>query len=318
MNTDARIYVAGHRGLVGSAITRRLRSLGYNNLILRSSSELDLRDMGQVERFFRTERPEYVFLAAAKVGGILANSTYPAEFIRDNLAIQTNVIHYAYLNNVRKLLFLGSSCIYPKHAPQPMQEEHLMSGYLEPTNEPYAIAKIAGLKMCEFYNRQYGTDFVSVMPTNIYGIEDNFDLQTSHVLPALIRKFAEAKQNNQPTVELWGSGTPRREFLFSDDLADACVYLINQPDASNHGLINIGAGVDITIFELAQLIGEIVGYTGEIVFDSTKPDGALRKLLDVSKLTAMGWTATTLLREGIKQTYDWYCDKCKEQPGMTL
>ncbi len=313
MNIDARIFVAGHRGLVGSAIARKLRSLGYTNLILRSSSELDLRDMVQVVKFFQAERPEYVFLSAAKVGGILANSIYPAEFIRDNLAIQTNVIHSSYLNNVSKLLFLGSSCIYPKHAPQPMKEEYLLSGYLEPTNEAYAIAKIAGLKMCESYNRQYGTDYVSVMPTNIYGYEDNFDLQTSHVLPALIRKFANAKRNNQATVELWGTGTPRREFLFADDLADACVYLMNQQDSRSYGLINIGTGLDITIFELAQLIREIVGYTGKIIFDSTKPDGTPRKLLDVSKLTAIGWTAATSLREGIKQTYDWYSNEYQEQ-----
>ncbi len=318
MNIDARIFVAGHRGLVGSAIARKLRSLGYTNLILRSSSELDLRDMVQVVKFFQAERPEYVFLSAAKVGGILANSIYPAEFIRDNLAIQTNVIHSSYLNNVSKLLFLGSSCIYPKHAPQPMKEEYLLSGYLEPTNEAYAIAKIAGLKMCESYNRQYGTDYVSVMPTNIYGYEDNFDLQTSHVLPALIRKFANAKRNNQATVELWGTGTPRREFLFADDLADACVYLMNQQDSRSYGLINIGTGLDITIFELAQLIGEIVGYTGKIIFDSTKPDGTPRKLLDVSKLTAIGWTAATSLREGIKQTYDWYSNEYQEQLATEL
>ncbi len=318
MNIDARIFVAGHRGLVGSAIARKLRSLGYTNLILRSSSELDLRDMVQVVKFFQAERPEYVFLSAAKVGGILANSIYPAEFIRDNLAIQTNVIHSSYLNNVSKLLFLGSSCIYPKHAPQPMKEEYLLSGYLEPTNEAYAIAKIAGLKMCESYNHQYGTDYVSVMPTNIYGYEDNFDLQTSHVLPALIRKFANAKRNNQATVELWGTGTPRREFLFADDLADACVYLMNQQDSRSYGLINIGTGLDITIFELAQLIGEIVGYTGKIIFDSTKPDGTPRKLLDVSKLTAIGWTAATSLREGIKQTYDWYSNEYQEQLATEL
>ncbi len=318
MNIDARIFVAGHRGLVGSAIARKLRSLGYTNLILRSSSELDLRDMVQVVKFFQAERPEYVFLSAAKVGGILANSIYPAEFIRDNLAIQTNVIHSSYLNNVSKLLFLGSSCIYPKHAPQPMKEEYLLSGYLEPTNEAYAIAKIAGLKMCESYNRQYGTDYVSVMPTNIYGYEDNFDLQTSHVLPALIRKFTNAKRNNQATVELWGTGTPRREFLFADDLADACVYLMNQQDSRSYGLINIGTGLDITIFELAQLIGEIVGYTGKIIFDSTKPDGTPRKLLDVSKLTAIGWTAATSLREGIKQTYDWYSNEYQEQLATEL
>jgi GDP-L-fucose synthase len=307
MEREAKIYVAGHRGLVGSAILRKLEQKGYRNIAIRASAELDLRDRISVEQFFRQEMPDYVFLAAAKVGGIYANSTYPADFIHDNLAIQLNVIHASYAYGVKKLLFLGSSCIYPKLCPQPMKEEYLLSGYLESTNEPYAIAKIAGLKMCEAYNRQYGTNFMSVMPTNIYGIHDNFDPMSSHVLPALIRKFHEAKINGERTVTVWGTGTPRREFLLSDDLADACVFLMENYNAEDVSpFVNIGVGKDISVAELAELIREIVGYEGEIVYDPGKPDGAPRKLLDVTRMTLLGWTASVSLREGIKQTYEWY------------
>jgi GDP-L-fucose synthase len=306
MNKDSKIYVAGHRGLVGSAILRKLQADGYTNLVYRTSQELDLRDKNQVDRFFEEEKPEYVFLAAAKVGGIVANNEYPADFIRDNLMIQTNVIDAAYRNGVKKLLFLGSTCIYPKFAPQPLKEEYLLTGELEPTNEPYAIAKIAGIKMCQSYNRQYGTKYISVMPTNLYGPNDNFDLHTSHVLPALIRKFHEAKENNAPYVEIWGTGTPRREFLYSDDLADACVFLMNNYEGNE--IVNVGVGEDISIKELAEKIKSIVGYEGEIIFDTTKPDGTPRKLVDVSKINALGWKASISLDEGLQKAYQWFLD----------
>jgi GDP-L-fucose synthase len=306
MNKEAKIYVAGHRGLVGSAIIRRLKNEGFNNLVYRSSNELDLRDKSQVDEFFSNEKIDYVFLAAAKVGGIVANNEYPADFIRDNLLIQTNVIDAAYRNNVKKLLFLGSTCIYPKLAQQPLKEEYLLTGELEPTNEPYAIAKIAGIKMCESYNRQYGTKYISVMPTNLYGENDNFDLHTSHVLPALIRKFHEAKENNQPFVEVWGTGKPKREFLYSDDLADACVYLMNSYEGNE--IVNIGVGEDIEIGQLAQLVKETVGFDGEIKFDTSKPDGTPRKLVDVTKLNNLGWKASTSLEEGLKKAYQWFLE----------
>jgi len=311
MNKDAKIYVAGHRGLVGSAILRKLQADGYTNLVYRTSQELDLRDRNQVDKFFEEEKPEYVFLAAAKVGGIVANNEYPADFIRDNLMIQTNVIDAAYRNGVKKLLFLGSTCIYPKFAPQPLKEEYLLTGELEPTNEPYAIAKIAGIKMCQSYNRQYGTKYISVMPTNLYGPNDNFDLHTSHVLPALIRKFHEAKENNAPYVEVWGTGTPRREFLYSDDLADACVFLMNNYE--DNEIVNVGVGEDISIKELAEKIKNIVGYQGEIKFDTTKPDGTPRKLVDVSKINALGWKASISLDEGLQKAYQWFLDNVAEK-----
>jgi GDP-L-fucose synthase len=304
MEKDSKIYIAGHRGLVGSAIWHRLETEGYNNLILKTSKELDLTRQIAVERFFKKEQPEYVFLAAAKVGGIYANSTYPAEFIYNNLTIQCNVIAAAYRFGVKKLLFLGSSCIYPRDCPQPMKEEYLLSGYLEPTNEPYAIAKIAGIKMCQSYNRQYGTNFISVMPTNLYGPGDNFDLKNSHVLPALIRKFHEAKLNKKESVEVWGTGTPRREFLYVEDLAEACVFLMENYNESV--IINIGTGKDITIKELAETIKDIIEVESKIVWDTTKPNGMPRKLLDISKLTSLGWNAKTSLREGIKMTCEWY------------
>ncbi|MED4157540.1 GDP-L-fucose synthase [Shouchella clausii] len=304
MDKDSLIYVAGHKGLVGSAIKRQLLKLGYNNLVYRKSSELDLRDANAVNQFFNEERIDYVFLAAAKVGGIVANNEYPADFIRDNLLIQSNVIDAACRYNVKKLLFLGSTCIYPKYAPQPMKEEYLLTGALEPTNEPYAIAKIAGIKMCESYNRQYGTKFISVMPTNLYGPNDNFDLETSHVLPALMRKFHEAKVNKKREVEIWGTGSPRREFLYSDDLADACVYLMNIYEES--AIVNIGVGEDISIKDLALKIKEVVGFEGELVFNTDKPDGTPRKLVDVTKLTGLGWKASTLLDEGLRKAYNWY------------
>lgn len=296
--------VAGHRGLVGSAILRRLQLDGYEHLVTASRRELDLTDQKAVYEFFHQQRPDYVFLAAAKVGGILANSTFPADFIRDNVAIEWNVIDAAYRNGFKKLLFLGSSCIYPKFAEQPMREEYLLSGLLEPTNEPYAIAKIAGIKMCQAYNKQYGTNFISVMPTNLYGPGDNFDLHASHVLPALIRKFHEAKVRSEPTVVVWGTGTPRREFLHVDDLADACVFLMETYEGSE--IVNIGVGEDLTIRELAEVIASVVGYRGEIIFDTSKPDGTPRKLLDVTKLNRLGWRARIPLREGIEQTYQWY------------
>lgn len=303
MLKTAKIFVAGSRGMVGSAIVRNLEQNGFTNIITKSSKELDLRNQQAVFEFFETEKPEYVFLAAAKVGGIHANNTYPAEFIYDNMMIQNNVIHAAYLNKVEKLFFLGSSCIYPKFAPQPLKEEYLLTGALEPTNEAYAIAKISGLKMCEFYKKQYGCNFISAMPTNLYGINDNFNLQNSHVLPALLRKFIEAKQNNAPEVVVWGSGTPMREFLFVDDLAEACVFLMqNYNDAET---VNIGTGEDVTIKELAETIKKTVGFEGELVFDATKPDGTPRKLLDVSKINNLGWKHKVNLQEGIEKTLDW-------------
>jgi len=346
MEKNSRIYVAGHKGLVGSAIYRRLQSEGYSRLITRTHQELDLLRQADVERFFETERPEYVFLAAAKAGGILANSSYPAEFIYNNIMVQTNVIHAAYMAQVKKLLFLGSSCIYPRECPQPMKEEYLLSGKLEPTNEPYAIAKIAGIKMCQSYNRQFGTCFVSVMPTNLYGPGDNFDLETSHVLPALIRKFHEAKireanlqevggkrleaneerggsasnlkrsapqTSNASSVTIWGTGTPRREFLYVDDLADACVFVMNHYEEDE--IINIGAGKDISIKELAELIKDITGFEGAIRYDPSKPDGTPRKLLDVSRLESLGWRSRISLREGIEKTYQWYVNERLKAQG---
>lgn len=311
MEKSAKIYVAGHRGLVGSAIVRSLRSSGHENLIFRSSNELNLERQERVEAFFDQERPEYVFLAAAKVGGIWANSTYPAEFIYNNMAIEMNVVHASYIYDVKKLLFLGSSCIYPRHCPQPMKEEHLLSGHLEPTNEPYAVAKIAGIKMCQAYNRQYGTRFISLMPTNLYGPGDNFDLKTSHVLPALIRKCHEAKVNGDGSVEIWGTGTPRREFLYVDDLADACLFLMEHYEADD--IINVGVGKDQSIRELAELVAELVGFEGDLRFDPAQPDGTPLKLLDVSRLTAVGWQARTPLREGVKRTYQWYLDQLESR-----
>ena len=304
LNTDSRIYVAGHRGMVGSAILRKLQECGYENIVLRTSKELDLRNQQQVTNFFETEKPEFVFLAAAKVGGILANDTYRAEFIYENLMIQNNVIHQSYVSGVKKLMFLGSSCIYPKLAPQPLKEEYLLTGLLETTNEPYAIAKIAGIKMCDAYRAQYGCDFISVMPTNLYGPNDNYDLENSHVLPALIRKFYEAKANGDKTVTVWGTGKPRREFLHADDLADACLFLMN--NFSDEGLVNIGVGEDISISELVLLIKNIIGFEGEIVWDTSKPDGTPRKLMDVSKLNQLGWKASMSLRRGIEQIYHNY------------
>ena len=329
MEKNSKIYVAGHRGLVGSAIVKNLESKGYNNLLFRTHNELDLTDQKAVADFFETEKPEYVILAAAKVGGIVANNTYRADFIYENLQIQNNVIHQSYLNSVKKLLFLGSTCIYPKNAPQPMKEDSLLTSELEYTNEPYAIAKIAGIKMCESYNLQYGTNFISVMPTNLYGPNDNFDLETSHVLPALLRKMHEAKLNNTPKVEIWGSGKPRREFLYSEDMADACVFLLENrdfadtytesngtndsctPSSINHKEIrnthiNIGTGVDISIKELAETIKKIVGYEGELYFDSSKPDGTMVKLTDPSKLHSLGWKHKVNLEEGIHRVYEWY------------
>jgi GDP-L-fucose synthase len=304
---NSKIYVAGHRGMVGSAIVRKLCEEGYTNIIGKTSSELDLTIQADVNDFFERERPEYVFLAAAKVGGIYANSTYPAEFIYQNLIIESNIIHAAYLYGVKKLLFLGSSCIYPKMAPQPIKEEYLLSGYLEPTNEAYAIAKISGIALCKFYRRQYGCDFISAMPTNLYGINDNFSLDTSHVLPALIRKFHEAKVMSIPEVVIWGTGTPRREFLYVDDLADACVFLMNNYRGESH--VNIGTGLDIEIRELAELIKEIIDYNGRITNDCTKPDGTPRKVLDVSMLSSLGWSHHTSLKEGISKVYEWYCSQ---------
>lgn len=304
MDSKARVYVAGHRGLVGSAITRRLTAEGFEILATRELEELDLRDQAQVEAFFASEAVDYVFLAAAKVGGILANNTFPAEFIRDNLAIQTNVIHSAYTHGVKKLLFLGSSCIYPKLAPQPMSEDCLLTGPLEPTNEPYAIAKIAGLKMCDAYRRQYGFNAISLMPTNLYGPGDNFDLNSSHVLPALIRKFHEAKIGEAKEVVVWGTGSPRREFLHVDDLADAAVFLMRHFDEP--GLVNVGVGEDVSIAELASMVKEAVGFQGEIVYDTSKPDGTPRKLLNVDKLSALGWRARIPLHEGIESVYRWF------------
>lgn len=302
MDKQAKIYVAGHRGMVGSAIVRRLKAEGYNNLLLKTSSELDLRNQAGIDQFFEAERPEYVFVAAAKVGGINANNIYRAEFLYDNLLIEANVIHAAYKKNVKKLMFLGSSCIYPKLAPQPLKEEYLLTGLLEPTNEPYAIAKIAGIKLCEAYRDQYGCNFISLMPTNLYGPNDNYDLNNSHVLPALMRKFIAAKQSGAPSVEIWGSGTPRREFLHADDLADACMFLmLNYNDKQ---FVNIGTGEDIPIKELALLIKNTVGYEGELKFDASKPDGTPRKLMDVSRLHSLGWTHNISLDEGIASVYE--------------
>ncbi|MCC6253051.1 MAG: GDP-L-fucose synthase [Bacteroidia bacterium] len=301
MNKNSKIYVAGHRGMVGSALVRRLQAEGFNNIVYKTSKELNLINQQDVADFFEKEKPEYVILAAAKVGGILANNTYRAQFIYENLMIQNNVIHQSYLNNVKKLLFLGSSCIYPKMAPQPLKEDYLLTGTLEYTNEPYAIAKIAGIKMCEAYRSQYNCNFISAMPTNLYGPNDNYDLNNSHVLPALLRKFHTAKVKQQPSVEIWGTGTPRREFLHVDDLADACYYLLE--NYSGEQLVNIGSGEDITILDLAMLIKKIVGYTGEIVFDRSKPDGTPRKLMDVSKLQKVGWTYSISLEQGIAEVY---------------
>ena len=303
MLKSAKIYVAGSNGMVGSAIVRTLEAKGYSNIVVKSSKELDLKNQQAVHDFFNQEQPEYVFLAAAKVGGIHANNTYPATFIYDNLMIQSNVIQAAYEFNVKKLLFLGSSCIYPKFAPQPIKEEYLLTGSLEPTNEAYAIAKIAGLKMCQFYKQQYGCNFISAMPTNLFGINDNFNLENSHVLPALLRKFIEAKQNNKQEVTIWGSGTPMREFLFVDDLAEACLFLME----SYNGVetVNIGTGEDVSIKELAETIMNIVGFEGNLIFDASKPDGAPRKLLDVSKINALGWKHQTNLEEGIQKTLNW-------------
>jgi len=312
MNKDSKIYIAGHRGMVGSAIHRKLLGLGYTNIITRTSSEVDLRVQEPVNEFFETERPDYVFLAAAKVGGIMANNLYRADFLYENLMIQSNVIHSAYATRVSKLMFLGSSCIYPKLAPQPMKEEYLLTGLLEHTNEPYAIAKIAGIKMCDAYRAQYGCNFISVMPTNLYGPNDNYDLQNAHVLPTLIRKFHEAKQNGDPAVTIWGTGTPMREFLHADDLASACVYLME--NYNEEGLVNIGTGLDVTITSLAMLIKEIVGYEGALVYDHTKPDGTPRKLMDVSKLTNLGWKHSIELKDGLKQVYDDYLNTHSSTP----
>ncbi|MBN9352229.1 MAG: GDP-L-fucose synthase [Chitinophagaceae bacterium] len=300
-HTD-KIYVAGHRGMVGSAIVRKLKKEGYQNLLLRISKELDLRDQKAVEEFFKKEKPDYVFLAAAKVGGILANNEHPADFIYDNLAIQSNVIHQSYLNGVKKLMFLGSSCIYPKLAPQPLKEDYLLTGHLEPTNDAYAVAKIAGIKMCEAYRRQHGCNFIAAMPTNLYGPGDNYDLKSSHVLPALLRKFHEAKINDEPFVTIWGSGKPLREFLHADDLADALYFMMEHYDEAQ--FLNVGTGSDLSIRELAELIKKIVGYEGELRFDSTKPDGTPRKLLDVSRLTALGWKPKIGFEDGIRAVYE--------------
>ncbi len=301
MERNDKIYIAGHRGMAGSAILRRLKKDGFENFVFRTSDELDLRDQQAVADFFKKEKPVYVFLAAAKVGGILANNTYRADFLYDNLMIQSNVFENSYKQEVKKLLFLGSSCIYPKLAPQPLKEEYLLTGLLEHSNEPYAIAKITGIKMCDAYRSQYGCNFISVMPTNLYGPNDNYDLKTSHVLPALLRKFHEAKINDQPEVTVWGSGTPRREFLHADDMADACVFLMK--NYNEEGMINIGVGEDLSIKELAELMKEITGFKGKIVFDSSKPDGTPRKLLDVSKLVTLGWKASIGLKDGIIQVY---------------
>ena len=310
MNKQDKIYIAGHRGMVGSAILRALKDKGYTNFLLRTSSELDLRNQQAVSDFFAQEKPDYVFLAAAKVGGIIANNTYRADFIYENLMIQNNVIHQAYVNKVKKLMFLGSSCIYPKLAPQPLKEEYLLTGVLEPTNEPYAIAKIAGIKLCDGYRSQYGSNFISVMPTNLYGPNDNYDLTNSHVLPAMLRKFITAKRNSDAAVTIWGSGSPKREFLHADDLAQACLFLMESYNEA--GLVNIGIGDDISILELAQLIKKTVGFEGEILTDTTKPDGTPRKLMDVSKLNDLGWKAKITLEEGIQKVYEEIKDKVWE------
>ncbi|WP_256565286.1 MULTISPECIES: GDP-L-fucose synthase family protein [Dyadobacter] len=307
MEKSAKIYIAGHRGMVGSAIHRKLVKEGFDNFLLKTSSELDLRDQSAVRNFFETERPEYIFLAAAKVGGIMANNIYRAEFLHDNLLIQNNVIDSAYRTDAKKLMFLGSSCIYPKLAPQPLHEDSLLTGLLEPTNEPYAIAKIAGIKMCEAYRAQYGCNFISVMPTNLYGPNDNYDLNNSHVLPAMIRKFHEAKEENKPFVELWGTGSPLREFLHADDLADACYFLMQNYDEP--GFLNVGVGADVSIKTLAEMIQRVTGYTGEIHWNTDKPDGTPRKLMDVSKLHALGWKHRVELEDGIAVTYQDFLQK---------
>ncbi|HUQ26121.1 MAG TPA: GDP-L-fucose synthase [Burkholderiales bacterium] len=314
MKTDDKIYVAGHTGLAGAAIVRRLRAGGYTGIVTRTHAELDLTDAAAVQAFFNNEKPDHVFLAAAKVGGILANSTRPAEFIYENLAIQTNAIEASRRAGVKKLMFLGSSCIYPKHAPQPMKEEHLLSGQLEPTNEPYAVAKIAGIKMCAAYNRQYGTDYLAAMPTNLYGPGDRYDLQNGHVAAALMRRMYEAKAGNAPSVTIWGTGTPRREFLHSDDFADAIVFLMERFSARDLGeFINVGTGKDVTIAELAAEIAAVVGFRGELVYDRSKPDGTPRKLLDVSRLARLGWTARTSLKEGLARTYEHFRETCENR-----
>ena len=302
MEKHSKIYIAGHRGMVGSAIERRLRQDGYENIVTRSSKELDLRNQQAVNEFFETEKPNYVFLAAARVGGIVANNTYRADFIYENLMMEANIIHASYINKVEKLLFLGSSCIYPKLAPQPLKEDYLLSGYLEHTNQPYAVAKIAGIELCDGYRAQYGCNFISAMPTNLYGPNDNYDLTKSHVLPALLRKFISAKRNNESFVEIWGTGTPKREFLYVNDLADACLFLMN--NYNEKGLVNVGWGIDVTILELAQLVKKIVGYEGELKFDTSKPDGTPQKLMDVTKLTNLGWKASTTLEDGIKAVFN--------------
>lgn len=307
MEKDSRIYVAGHTGMVGSAIVRCLEQNGYKNIIKRTHKELDLTSQADCEKFFEEEKPEYVFLAAAKVGGIHANDTYPADFIMENILIECNVIRSAFKNNVKKLMFLGSSCIYPKHCPQPIKEEYLLTGPLEPTNEAYALAKISGIKMCQSFNKQYGTRYISVMPANLYGINDRFDEYNSHVIPAMIIKFHRAKTENLPYVELWGTGRPLREFLYVDDMAEACVFLMQNYDGNEP--VNIGSGKEISIRELAEIIRDVVGFKGEIVFDSTKPDGTPRRILDNSKITAMGWKPKTDIREGIKKEYEYYLEK---------
>ncbi|MBD1393321.1 GDP-L-fucose synthase [Mucilaginibacter glaciei] len=309
MEKSAKIYIAGHRGMVGSAIYRKLTKEGYNNIITSTSAELDLRDQQQTANFFATQKPDYVFLAAAKVGGIVANNTYRAEFLYDNLQIQNNIIHSSYINGVKKLMFLGSSCIYPKLAPQPLKEDYLLTGLLEETNEPYAIAKIAGIKMCDAYRAQYGCNYISVMPTNLYGLNDNYHPQNSHVLPALIRRFHEAQANGLPSVTIWGTGTPKREFLFADDLAEACFYLMQNYD--EEGLVNIGTGEDIAIKDLALLVKKTTGFEGDILFDTTKPDGTPRKLMDVSKLHSKGWKHKVELEEGIQLAYSDFLSKQK-------
>ncbi|HEY8890097.1 MAG TPA: GDP-L-fucose synthase [Clostridium sp.] len=309
MNKDSKIYVAGHRGLVGSAIVRNLKEKGYTNIIGKTHNELDLMNQQEVRNFFEKEKPEYVFQAAAKVGGIGANSTYPADFIYENMEMQNNIIKAAHDSKVTKLLFLGSSCIYPKNCPQPIKEEYLLSGYLEPTNEGYAIAKIAGLKMCQFFKREYGDNFISCMPTNLYGPNDNYDLNNSHVMPALIRKFHEAKVNNEPVVEVWGTGNPLREFLYVDDMADACVYLMENYDGEEH--VNVGTGKELTIGQLAEMVKDIVGFNGELKFNIEKPDGTKRKLLDVSKLEGTGWKYKVDLEDGVKMSYEWFRENYK-------
>jgi len=314
MDKDVKIYIAGHRGLVGSALVRKLKKQGFDNLIFKTHQELDLLDQKAVFDFFVQEKPEYVFLTAGKVGGILANNTYPAQFIYENIQIQNNIIHNSYLNKVKKLLFLGSSCIYPRECPQPMKEEHLLSGYLEPTNEPYAIAKIAGIKMCQSYNRQYGTNFIAVMPTNLYGPHDNFDLQNSHVLPALIKKFHDAKVNNKSEVTIWGTGSSKREFLYVDDMADGCLFLMSnfnptkEQNESGNIFMNLGVGEDVSIKDLVNIVKRVVGFRGELVWDNTKPDGTPRKLLDMSKMHELGWKHEVDLENGVKMSYEWYLE----------